>query len=282
MGSGIGFFAGPQYAGWRAQNADWHFAGIGDWQRPLIEAGIAGLIVGIAFLLIAREVRSRTNGRPTVPLGAKLRGQVTRLALVIGCRDFAGVATLSLASIYLQKAHGYDAKRTGFVLGAMMLVSIVINPIAVYLTSGKRRLAALSAVMVAGGVVVATVPLWDVRHILGVLTVFMAFQLGSYAISDAGMLERVAPEVRGRCVGLFLSIAGTFSSTAPFVMGWWTDHLGPRAMQPQTYISIFGALGAMMFIGAFAAPLIARLGPPQGPAIDPITETSPATAEPML
>src|SRR6185503_12454118 len=103
------------------------------------------------------------------------------------CRDFAGVATLSLASIYLQKAHGYDAKRTGFILGSMMLISIIINPIAVYLSSGKRRLPFLSAVMIAGGIVVATVPLWDVRYILWVLMTFMSFQLGSYAISDAGM-----------------------------------------------------------------------------------------------
>src|SRR5687768_3129267 len=113
IGSGIGFFAGPQYAGWRAQNADWHFASIGDWQRPLIEAGIAGLIVGIIFLLVAREVHSRNNGQPARPMDATLRRQITRLSLLMGCRDFAGVATLSLGSIYLQKAHGFDAKRTG-------------------------------------------------------------------------------------------------------------------------------------------------------------------------
>jgi MFS family permease len=282
MGSGIGFFAGPQYAGWRAQNANWHFASIGDWQRPLIEAGVAGLIVGIVFLLIAREVHSRGNGQPARPLGATLRNQIARLALVMGCRDFAGVATLSLASIYLQKAHGYDAKRTGFVLGAMMLVSIVINPIAVYLSGGKRRLPILSAVMIAGGLVVATVPLLDVKYILLVLTIFMAFQLGSYAISDAGMLERVPADMRGRVVGIFLSVAGTFSSTAPFVMGWWTDRMGSRAHDPHAYVTLFATLGGMMFIGACASPLIAQLGLPQGPAIDPMSETSPATAEPAL
>jgi MFS family permease len=282
MGSGLGFFLGPQYAGWRAQNADWYFASVANWQRPLVEAGLAGLILGIIFLLVAREVHSRNNGQPTRPMAATLRRQITKLALIMGCRDFAGIATISLASIYLQKAHGLDAKRTGFILGAMMLVSVIINPVAVYLSPGKRRLPLLTMVMICGGIVVATVPLWNVRYILPVLTTFMSFQLSSYAISDAAMLERVPAEMRGRVVGLFLTIAGTFSSTAPFFMGWWTDHLGPRAVQPSAYIPLFGALAAMMWVSPLASPVIAQLGPPQGPAIEPLSETGPATAEPVL
>src|SRR5688572_19058451 len=131
IGSGIGFFAGPQYAGWRAQSATWQFAEVANWQRPLVEAGIAGIVVGIIFLLIAREAHGRQNGQPSRPLGTKLRNQIIRLSAIMGCRDFAGVATLSLGSIYLQKAHGFDSKRTGFVLGAMMLLSVVVNPIIV-------------------------------------------------------------------------------------------------------------------------------------------------------
>ena len=110
----------------------------------------------------------------------------------------------------------------------------------------------------------------------------MAFQLGSYAVSDAAILERVPPQVRGRVVGLFLSIAGTFSSIAPFVMGWWTDRLHDRATQPMAYIPLFATLAAMMVIAAACAPLIAHLGQPTGPAIEPITETTPATVEPAL
>src|SRR3954464_7441217 len=52
VGSGIGFFLGPQYAGWRAQDAHWTLGGalIADWQRPLLEAGAAGLAFGLVFL----------------------------------------------------------------------------------------------------------------------------------------------------------------------------------------------------------------------------------------
>jgi MFS family permease len=299
IGSGIGFFAGPQFAGWRAQHATWHWGSIGDWQRPLIEAGAAGVIVAILFLLFAREAEDRNSSslsfqpaavpvdeqqqkRRSPPLGPVLRWRMTWLAAILGFRDFAGVACLSLASIYLQKAHHLDANRTGFILGAMMLVSIVVSPMAVYLSPGRRRLPVLIGVLICGGIVVATVPLWSVHYALPVLMIFMTFQLGSYALSDAAMLERVPANVRGRVVGLFLTIAGTFSSIAPWVMGWWTDHLHDRALHAGAYLPLFATLGAMMILATAATPLLHRLGPVQGPSIDPMTEITPRTAEPAL
>ena len=283
IGSGIGVFVGPQCAGWRAQSATWQFGAIANWQKPLVEAGIAGVIIGVIFLLVAREVGSHVApNRQQHTLTPQLRRRVSQLACVLGCRDFAGIATLSLASIYLQKAHHLDAKRTGFILGAMMLVSIFINPVMVYLSPGPRRLPMLAAVLVAGGVVVALTPLVRLNYVLPVLMGFMVFQLGSYALSDAAMLERVVAPVRGRVVGLFLTIAGTFSSTAPFVMGFWTDRLGDRASEPSAYIPLFATLAAMMIVATGSAPLIARLGDPAGPPIDPMTQTTPATVEPAL
>jgi len=282
VGSGIGFFAGPQYAGWRAQAATWHWGAIGDWQRLLVEAGLAGVIVGIVFLLVAREVHGHETVRSKSPLAPRLRMQIIRIAAVIGCRDFAGVATLSLSSIYLQKAHGLDAKQTGFILGAMMLLSVIVNPIIVYFSAGRRRLPTLAILLICGAFTVSTVPLWNVRFVLLILTVFMSFQLGSYAVSDAAMLERVPAQFRGRIVGLFLTIAGTFSSTAPFVMGWWTDRLHGSAAQAPAYLPMYVMLGVMMAVAAFASPLIAHLGPPQGAAIEPFSETMPATVETAL
>jgi MFS family permease len=285
IGSGIGFFAGPQFAGWRAQSADWTFGAVANWQKPLIEAGVAGAVIGVIFLLVAREVGWHVvprGGQKRQPLDPRLRKNVRNLAFVLGCRDFAGLATISLASIYLQKAHGLDAKRTGFIVGVMMLTSIVINPFMVYFSPGRRRLPMLAAVLVLGGLVVAVTPLVPLRYVLGVLMTFMVFQLGSYALSDAAMLERVAPQVRGRVVGLFLTIAGTASSTAPFVMGYWTDRLGDRAAQPHAYLPLFATLGVLMILAAACPPLIARLGNVEGPAINPLTQTTPATVEPAL
>jgi hypothetical protein len=131
-------------------------------------------------------------------------------------------------------------------------------------------------------VVVACTPLAPLKYTLAVLMAFMVFQLGSYALSDAAMLERVAPQVRGRVVGRFLTIAGTFSSTAPLVMGYWTDRLGEHARQPSAYIPLFGTLSVMMIIATGSTPIIARLGAVEGPPIEPITQTTPATVEPAL
>src|SRR5687768_1465916 len=158
-------------------------------------------------------------------MGLTLRNRVIALALVLGCRDFAGVASLSLVGIYLLRAHGLDAKRTGFIVGAMMLVSVVINPLFVYFSGGRKRLPTLSMMLVIGGLIVVTLPLWPLWGVLPVMCVFQTFQLGSYAVSDAATLERVPADVRGRVVGLLLLFAGTFASTGPYVMGAWSDAL---------------------------------------------------------
>src|SRR5205814_10465682 len=114
------------------QPARWQFRNVADWQRPLVEAGLAGLVIGIVFLFVAKEIdlerrwlgRARLlPSRSAARAGRALARKVIAVAAVIGCRDFAGVASFSLASIYLQKAHGLDAKHTGFIVGWMMLVS---------------------------------------------------------------------------------------------------------------------------------------------------------------
>ncbi len=295
IGSGLGFFAGPQYAGWRAEHGGWLWGAMADWQRPLVELGAIGAVFGILFLLFAREVgraggkhpnssaRPNGNGSPPravlparleteelvfeyeprpqrVHLSRAMHRRVAGVAAAPGCRDFAGVASLTIASIYLQKAHGYTAAQAGFTIGAMMLISIVVNPLAVWLSPGRRRLPTLAIVLIAGGVALVTTPWWPVAMALPVLCVFQTFQLGSYAVSDAAMLERVPAEVRGRVVGLFLTLAGTFASLSPWAMGFWVDLLGDRATEPLAYAPIFGLLAAMMVVAVSSCPLIARLG----------------------
>jgi MFS family permease len=335
IGAGIGFFVGPQYAGWRALGAGWHWHSVADWQRPLLEMGAVGLVTGVIFLFVAKEAEGRVavpwwrrrsartvphagaTGAPPPPawgeqgrsdrapgangdlsrntpgpgggavhaghpLGRVLRNRVVLVAAALACRDFAGVASLTLASLYLQKAHGQSTGQAGFIVGAMMLVGVVINPLCVAVSPGRRRLPALVAVLVLAGATVVTVPWWPVRHVLAVLVAFQACHLGSYAISDAAILERVSPNVRGRVVGLFLSIAGTFASTAPWVMGLWTDALGESATRPRAYFGPFGLVGAMMLVASTSALFIARLGTPTGEApVRPMSEVTPPTMEPV-
>jgi len=289
IGSGLGFFAGPQFAGWRAESATWQVGVVADWQRPLVEAGLVGIVFGVLFLLVAREARPRhlTSASPTgparphrVPLGRALRTRTIALACVLGCRDFAGVATITLTSIYLQKAHGLSVKQTGFILGMMMLLSMFVNPIAVYLTPGRRRLPALSIVLILSSVVIASTPWVRLELVLPVLALFQTFQLSSYAISDAAMLERVAPALRGRVVGLFLTIAGTGASLSPWVMGSWTDRLGDAARAPSAYALPFAVLGLLMIVAACSPPIIGAMGRAHEPT-RPSSEIMPETVGPL-
>ena len=289
MGSGLGFFVGPQFAGWRAQTAHWQWRLVADWQRPCIELGIAGIIFGILFLIFAREVRDKSaEGHGASddqdihpPIGRRLRWGVSFVALLLMLRDFSGVASQTLLSLYLQHVFNYDVRRAGFVVGAMMLLGIFANPLFVYLSPGRRRLPMFCGLVIIGGFVVMLVPFMSVALILPLMCAFQTCHLGSYAVSDAAMLERVPANVRGRVVGLFLTIAGTFGATAPFVMGYWTDMLKDRAWDQHAYRPLFGTLGVMIALSSMAVPFIARLGKVQGPRIEPLSEVMPQTMEVM-
>ena len=128
IGAGIGFFVGPRFAGWRAGRRG---------GAPLIEMGAVGVVVGILFLLLAKEVRgqnARSDGERTTskPMTPALRRRVLSAASVLGWRDFSAHASTTLASIYLLKAQGRTVAETGLILGSMMLVSVVVNPLSVW------------------------------------------------------------------------------------------------------------------------------------------------------
>jgi len=283
IGSGIGFFAGPQYAGWRAEAAHWHWGTIANWQRPCIEMGLAGLVVAALFLMFAREtIGDQPVAGRRAPMESRLRRNVMAVASVLGLRDFVGVALLSLGSVYLQKAMHADTQRTGLFLGAMTALSIVVNPMLVWLSMGRLRLRSLAAAVIGAGCVIAVIPLCSGEHVFAILCAAQTLQMGSYAISDAAILERVPAALRGRVYGLFLCIAGTMANTAPWLMGWWTDRFGAAAAAQKTYLPPFATLGVMVALASLAVPLIARLGAAQGPAIDPLSEVAPSTMEPAL
>src|SRR5206468_9253289 len=123
---GLGFYVGPKYAGWRAEAATWQLWHVAQWQKPVIELGLAGVLTGLLFLLFATEAGARSPKVPRLrpPLSQALRRRVLGIAATLGCRDFAGVASISLIGIYLQKAHGMTIKQTGAILGTLMLLSI--------------------------------------------------------------------------------------------------------------------------------------------------------------
>jgi hypothetical protein len=280
MGSGLGFFFGPQIAGWRNATAAWHFASVAQWQKPCVEMGIAGVVFGLVYLIVACDPGSRAPRKAPVEIDRQLRNRILKLGCVLGFRDFAGVATLSLASIYVQKAFGRSVREAGLMVGLMMLPSVFVNPIFVFLSPRKRRLPMLALTLITGGLFVCTTPAWPMAFIVIVLCSFQTLNLGSYALSDAAMYERVDAAMRGRIAGLFLMVAGTMGALGPWVMGGWTDLLGSRASHPQAYFGPFGFIALAMFIAAFSPRLLAKLGPARrGPPLS--WEIEPATMDVM-
>jgi MFS family permease len=247
-----------------------------------VELGAIGLLVAVVFLIFAREtsrdeqsdeamlpnrmavesIVTEIRGKHTAHLRPSLRNKVIAIAAVLGCRDFAGVASISLMSIYLQKAHDYTTAQAGLVVGGMMLLSVIVNPLTVYLSAGKRRLPTLVAVLICGGLFLSIVPLVSVAWAVVMMCLFEACQMGSYSVSDAAMLERVSAKERGRVNGLFLTLAGTFGSLAPWLIGFATDLLKSRAREPAAYLPIFAALGGMMMIASLSTPIIGRMAEP--------------------
>jgi MFS family permease len=260
IGSGVGFFFGPQIAGWRAASATWNLWHVAQWQKPCIEMAVAGFVAAIIFLLLASDAPSSPATAESRRMDPILARKVRNIALLLMFRDFAGVAGLSLAAIYVRNVFNLTVAETGLFVGIMMLPSMLVSPLAVYLTPRGRRLPGLSLILITGGIIAATAPLWQMRGALIALCAFQTMQLASYAVSDSATLERVRPTVRGRVVGLFLLIAGTFGATGPWAMGAWTDHLAAAHIQ-SSYFAPFALLGFCMVIAAIAPKLIARLGP---------------------
>jgi MFS family permease len=277
-GSGLGFFFGPQIAGWRTHSASWHFDHIAQWQKPCVEMGIAGLVVGVIFLFVGAE-SDHTKPRKRGPkLDRTLRNRVLQSALVLMFRDFCGIAALSLAAIYLQRVFHVSVQRAGWMVGLMMLPSVAANPLCVYITQGKRRLWGLSTILLCGSAVAASIPIWPAAWVLPMLCIFQSLQLGSFAVGDAAMLERVPADVRGRVVGMFMIIAGTAGALGPWAMGAWTDWLGPRADVQSAYFAPFATLGGCLIIASFGSKAVARYGPVlhESP-VKPLEEISPST-----
>lgn len=259
IGSGLGFFLGPAYAGWAAQRGV--LAGApADWQRPAWEMGVAGLVVGVAYLLCAREAGSH-HAVPKPLLPADLRKVTVTHASIVAMREFAGVGLMSLAALYLLTAMKFDTQRTGRVLGTSLLFAAVVNPVTVYLSGGVWRLRVHVGVLALGAIVIASVPLWGSRMVLPVLIVAQSLTLVSSAVTDAALTERVPPMFRGRVNGMYLTLVGGAGALSPFGVGWVVDGLKARAaehgMSQGEFFWPFGGL-ALIFLCASASLMTFR------------------------
>lgn len=250
IGAGFGFFFGPFYTGMRAEEAT--------WRAPCFELGVLGLIGVVAFAMTARRVRPGGTQHPVE--SHRLRATWIVVAFLIvsvafALRDFTGAATATITSLFLQNAHGFDAGKTGLLLGLAFLVAMAANPILGSVSDRDRFGWAVRVLWIAAVMVVA-IP-WLPRAALWVgMPVYGFFMLASYPIVEAALMESVPDHVRGRVFGVFVMVGGLIASLAHWLMGDFTDRLGDRATETSAYAPIYFVLGALIIVSLVGLPLL--------------------------
>jgi len=162
IGSGVGFFAGPVYAGWRATTEG--------WRDPLWELGLLGVLAALAFHWFAEEEiaaaapKREQAVRDTWKFERRWLWVFLGVCVAFSLRDFAGGGMSTLSSLFLQRAWGYDAAWAGFALGSLALMAIVSNPLFGSLSDRNREGSIRTVLFIAAAL--AALILWLPRPFL--------------------------------------------------------------------------------------------------------------------
>lgn len=271
VGASVGFFVGPIYAGWRAQQAG--------WRAPVLEFGVAGVIAAALFAWLAEEdapapahnlkTSSHKQMFPTSALWLLFIGA----AFLFGLRDFAGSSMGSLGSLFLQKAHGFSLQQTGFAIGAIFLASAISNPLFGHL-SDQGRIRWTTIVLTTAAGVVAVFPRFPSAWLALVLAVYGFFFMSSYPMVEAALMESVPDSVRGRVFGLFITIGGLTGNLSHWIVGRWVKGLGADASDAPSYQPFYLILAGLMIASLAGLPClhgIRRRESASGATLPPIT-----------
>src|SRR6185369_12769671 len=153
MGASVGFFVGPVYSGWRAQ-----YSG---WRAPVLELGILGVIGAIVFWILADDdqparVDASDKSKP-VPLFPTpvLWAFFIATSFCFSLRDFTGSSMGTVGSLFLQQAHGFSLRSTGFALSGIFVMSLISNPLFGVLSDRGRLRWTLIVLVIAAAAVAA-------------------------------------------------------------------------------------------------------------------------------
>jgi MFS family permease len=245
MGASLGFFIAPFYAGWRAATSG--------WRAPVLELGILGLVAAFVFMWLAhdhptREFQDDINKTKEKLFATPMLWVLFLSAAFFFClRDFSGMGVASLGSLFLQHAHGLDAKHTGIALSCIYLASLISNPIFGSLSDrGRIRLTAI--VLCIASFTVFIFPRLSANLLAPALGVYGFFFMASYPIVEAALMEAVHDSVRGRVFGLFITIGGLLGNISHWFVGRWVESLGSGASQVSNYYSIYAILAVMLLL----------------------------------
>jgi MFS family permease len=260
IGAGVGFFAGPIYAGWRAESLE-PLLGPAAWRRPVLELGILGIAVAILFALLADNERPVPAGeRKAVRAGQLFPTPALWFFFLAYCfafsvRDFAGSSMASLSSLFLQKAHNYDPKWTGLALSGIFVAAIISNPLFGSLSDGGRK-RWIALVLVLSAIMVALFPHVPPGWIIPALVVYGFFFMGSYPMTEAALMESVPDAVRGRVFGLFVMGGGVIGNLSHWAVGEKVKHLGEGAHVVSGYVPIYTTVAVLMLLSLLGLPCL--------------------------
>ena len=254
IGASVGFFVSPIYVGWRAEAAG--------WRAPLLELGLAGMVVAGVFYWLAdpgtgpQPVRSRSL-TPLFPTRNLWLGFLAA-SLLFSLRDFAGSSMGTLSSLFLQEAHGFSLQLTGLTLSAIFLAAVISNPLFGGLSDrGRMRWTSLvlgmAALAMTGFPRVA--PQWFVPTLAGYGFFFMA----SYPMVEAALMQAVPDAMRGRVFGLFITVGGLVGNSSHWVVGRHVEALGPAAHTTASYHVPFALLGGLVMVSLLGLPCMRAL-----------------------
>lgn len=251
IGASAGFFVAPLYSGWRAASLE-AARGAAAWRAPVLELGLLGILVAGVFAMLARDEPGETAsaGLPRAPAdplfpSAALWVWFLAGALAFSLRDFAGSSMSSLSSLFLQKAHGYDAGRVGWTLSCLFLAGMVGSPLLGSLSDrGPKRWTALVLTVAAG--LIAVFPHVPGRWTLAALVGFGFFFNANYPMVEAALMQSVPDAVRGRVFGLFMTLGGFMGNLSHWVMGEQVRRMGDAAQHVATYRPLYAVLAGLM------------------------------------
>ena len=238
MGAALGFAFGGWFGGQRCESAG--------WRQPCLELGIAGVAVAAIFWFLTQDTGPPAQEHVESPGSARTHSVLwvfAVISLMFSLREFGGSGIKPLATVFLQRVQGLTSARVGQYFGMMALTALIANPLFGALSDGPHRLLVAAGVLIASGLAVSFVPWVSAAYVVLPLAVSEFFLLASFPVVEAALAESVPDRLRGRVLGLFITVAGVIGAAAPWAMGRVSDQLGERVSEQSAYAPTFALLG---------------------------------------